>query len=65
MDLNNKRKQYVKIDQNVKFENFFGVKSDLEDEIDELMNDADTQSSYLKRRILKKMIFPITNIKTF
>ena len=42
MDLNNNRKKYVKINQNTGHENFFalldGMQSDLEDDIDKLMN---------------------------
>ena len=41
------------------------VESYLEDDIDELMREIQTQSSYSKRRILKKMSFPMTNLKTF
>ena len=43
MDLNNKRKRYVKIDQKSGSEKFFalldGMESGLEDDIDELIND--------------------------
>ena len=69
MDLNNKRKKYVKIGQNTGSEKMFVlldvVESYLEDDIDELMREIQTQSSYSKRRILKKMSFPMTNLKTF
>ena len=41
------------------------VESYLEDDIDELMREVQAQSSYSKRRILKKMTFPMTNLKTF
>ena len=44
--LNNKKKKYVKIDQNAggekSFELLDGVESDLEDDNDELMNNSDT-----------------------
>ena len=42
MNLNNKRKKYVKIDQNTDRE------SDLEDGIDKLMNDSDTEFVFEK-----------------
>ena len=52
MDVNNQRKKYLKSDQNTGSENIFtlldGMKSDLEDEIDELMNYSDTEFVFEK-----------------
>ena len=47
MDLNNKRKKYVRIDRNTRSEEIFAlldeVNSDQEEDIDNLMNDSDTE----------------------
>ena len=47
MDLNNKRKKYVRIDRNIRSEEIFAplneVNSDQEEDIDNLMNDSDTE----------------------
>ena len=47
MDLNNKRKKYVRIDRNTRSEEIFAllaeVSSDQEDNIDNLMNDSDAE----------------------
>ena len=47
MDLNNKRKERVKIDRETGSNEIFAwldeVNSDLEDDIDNLMNDSDTE----------------------
>ena len=47
MNLNNKRKKYVEIDQNTESEKISalldGMKSDLEGDIDGLMNDSNTR----------------------
>ena len=47
MDLNNKRKKYVRIDRNTRSEEIFAlldeVNSDQEDDIDNLMNDSETE----------------------
>lgn len=52
MDVNNQRKKYVRSDQNTGSENIFtlldGMKSDLEDDIDELMNYSDTEFVFEK-----------------
>ena len=47
MDLNNKRKKYVRIDRNTRSEEIFAllneVNIDQEEDIDNLMNDSDTE----------------------
>ena len=47
MDLNNKRKKYVRIDRNTRSEEIFAlldeVNSDHEEDIENLMNDSDTE----------------------
>ena len=47
MDLNNKRKKYVRIDRSTRSEEIFAqldeVNSDQEEDIDNLMNDSDTE----------------------
>ena len=47
MDLNNKRKKYVGIDRNTRSEEIFGlldeVNSAQEEDIENLMNDSDTE----------------------
>ena len=47
MDLNNKRKKYVRIDRNSRSGEIFAlldeVKSDQEEDIENLMNDSDTE----------------------
>ena len=47
MDLDSKRKKYVKIDQSTESDHIFAlldeVTSDFEDDIDDLMNHSDTE----------------------
>ena len=47
MDLNNKRKKYVRIDRNTRSEEIFAlldeVNSDQEEDIENLMNNSDTE----------------------